>query len=195
MFFRHRFLHRFLIAFFNGFWIPKWHPKTLCCAPPWGRTSFSRPFSRHRLLDACWSLLRDAFYMQRCTFHLSKWLQKKLNVSTFGTLEEVKSTALHVKWSLGGHLWACNEVPVGTLWAPFWSLWVPFWLHFRSLGALLVKKSSFWAPDLANHLQIAACNSERSVNFRLHLYFPGPGAEPCRRQLRSAPGPKAPRAC
>ena len=29
--------------------------------------------------------------------------------------------------------------------------------------------------------------------FQRHSVFPGPGAEPCRRQLRSAPGPKAPR--
>ena len=61
-------------------------------------------------------------------------------------------------WHPLGSIW----LPFGTLWAPFWSLWAPFWLHFRSLGAILVKNHVFGAPDLASHPQIAVSTPEES---------------------------------
>ena len=66
-----------------------------------------------------------------------------------------------------GAPWDSILIPVGTLWAPFWSLWAPFWLHFRSLGAILVKNHVFGHP-ISRITRRLPSAPPRRADFRLH---------------------------
>ena len=97
-------------------------------------------------------------------------------------------------WLPFGTIW----LPFGTLWAPFCSILVasaPFCQPFGAIvvvsdpfRAIFLPNSYFGVPESANHLQMVVCAPtacEFSLAPRLSQ---GPGAEPCRRQLRSARG-------
>ena len=55
-------------------------------------------------------------------------------------------------------------------------------------------ESRFFRQPICKNLKTAERTPTEST-FSFATLHQGPGAEPCRRQLRSAPGPKAPKAC
>ena len=112
-------------------------------------------------------------------------------------------------------------VPFGSLSVPFWLPLAPFWLpfapsrlHVASFSSLRLpfgtslhpfysfwtlrlqsffQNHVFWAPESANHLQMVVCTPTARELPLAPLLSQGLGAELCRWQLGSAPGPKAPR--
>ena len=99
--------------------------------------------------------------------------------------------------------------------APFWLPFAPSGLHVASFSSLrlpfgtsldpfysfwIIRLQSFfqnhvcWAPESAKHLQMVVCTQTGCELPLAPLLSQGPGAELCRRQLRSAPG-QAPKAC
>ena len=92
----------------------------------------------------------------------------------------------------------------GTFWLPFVSLSAAFgslWLTFGTLFDEIIKTfiNSILFHEFARLVntsyEISCFSQHKKMYFRKHPLPPWPGAEPCRRQPRSAPGPKAPRAC
>ena len=101
------------------------------------------------------------------------------------------------------------SAPFGSLFLPFGSLLLHFltlgvsWRRFRSLSVIfdenLMKKlcfsmflsdfPTFYAPASAKHLQTNRRNpSFAQLQIFAYIYLSRPGADNCRRQLRSAPG-------
>ena len=125
-------------------------------------------------------------------------------------------------WLPFGHFWL-HFGPFWPHFGPFWCHFgpprfhfPPFWRHFAVLAPIFAPfstfalqfcicsikrckfpfKIKFSAPRLAEPLQNNQRNLHRGSPFLCAASSPTrPGAAPCRRQPRSAPGPKAPRAC
>ena len=187
--FSHRFFHRFLME--NG---PKTEPKSIRGGDHFG--SLFATFSEDRFLDAFLSpfgSLWAPFWLPLAPF----WLP-------FGSL-----------WLPLAHFWL-PLAPFGShfcsLWLTFCSFWLTFtpFSHFgRLLASFLVpfryfqRKSNekscfsmffsefptFYAPASAKHLQTNRRNpSFAQLQIFAYIYLSRPGADNCRRQLRSAPG-------
>ena len=180
-------------SIFDAKWLPKWSISSLC-GETFGSlfvTFFEDPF-----LDAFWSpfgSLWAPFWLPLAPF----WLP-------FGSL-----------WLPLAHFWL-PLAPFGShfcsLWLTFCSFWLTFtpFSHFgRLLASFLVpfryfqwksnekscfsmfffKISTFYAPVFAKHLQTNRRNpSFAQRQIFAYIYLSRPGADNCRRQLRSAPG-------
>ena len=75
-----------------------------------------------------------------------------------------------------------------------WLVLGPFCFWFNCFRYLI---GSIWASKtvpFGTRICKTACRLPQTPKSK-ELFLSGPGAEPCRRQLWSAPGPKAPRAC
>ena len=140
-------------------------------------------------------------------FQLSSKTSK--NVSTLVPFTSVRPTS--APW-LFLPFWRKNNVKnlnlkqflhrLAPFWSPFGFIWVVlvlFWLHFE---LFMVPFRSLWlafSSQISEKLfgTLSAKHPEKTsgtMTFASNRLY-GPGAEPCHRQIRSALGPKAPRAC
>ena len=110
-------------------------------------------------------------------------------------------------WLSFGSLW----LPFGSLWLTFGSLLVSFGSLLLSLGRFFIFFMHFWWTCHAicffplkifrHPISQHTCRLIEGATLRKAIFLctvsspTRPGAEPCRRQLRSAPGPEAPEAC
>ena len=135
-----------------------------------------------------------------CTFYVRKTdkcavtvftiLNKKLNVKnlTYRTLQGM----ILSNFSVGWHPFGSLLVPFGSRWSYFGSILNCLRCRFALFGSLLVPKSlkePFGTLSAKHPEKITG-----TLTFASNRPY-GPGAEPCRRQIRPAPGPKAPWAC